>query len=234
MATHYLVEIVPGSKMYHLFPGRVWEGTSVATQDQQMGRFSTRAGPGVTCRYLAQKDGSRFRYLRSKKHGSGREIIDAIIRGGYSQLGEVYFEKNFLGTGRTLKEEVSRVLGEEGGHYLAYRVNSFLNGDRYMLLVVDGTTKTVFNVAGLFPAYTPEDEFGVLLSECEVEQSVGIMNGRAGNAVVYRPTAVDYRSPIRMCKCCGFVSDMSRPKKSPWLNLREDGDYESEWHGRVR
>ena len=88
--------------------------------------------------------------------------------------------------------------------YIAYHSHSFLNGNRYFPLFVSDLF--AFNAAKLFPHLTPEDDIGVIANSIEELEYNGLI-----------PEEISYLSYIRLCQCCGVVSNTAKPKKNPWI-----------------
>ena len=199
MTNQFIIEVTP--QHFHLLPGKS------TTQDLHMG--SVKSGGLLYAKYVYQKDGSRFKVIYSKKF----DQADIVVR-----LKMMFPEKSdiWLQTKpgeHQLLEHVARAAGKEYGasyEYRAYWVHTFLNGKRYIPILINKKAKTFYDVSGWLIGLCPEDDMGVL---CDSVTDLVL-----GDVLV--PTEISYQSFIRLCPTCGIVSDTAKPKQNPWLSKK--------------
>lgn len=202
-----------GEGRYHLLPG------FETTQEVQMAGF--RSSSLLQTGFFYQKDGSRFKYIRTNKRLKrilkGPDIIHRI----YTMMPSI----RTIWPQEEFPSDVTRLDGglEEGRVRLVlYVLHNFLNGSRVLPIIVNESLHCFYEVKGFDDLWkgvglderVPEDGMG-LLFEGGVEEAKGVLGGMLGftrdNIQV-----INYLSAVRLCACCGVVSDHSVVKSDPW------------------
>lgn len=197
-----------GEGRYHLLPG------FETTQEVQMAGF--RSSTLLQTGFFYQKDGSRFKYIRTnkklKKVLKGPDIIHRI----YSLLPSI----------RTIwpQEEFPSDVRWEGRNVrlVLYVLHNFLNGSRVLPIVVNESLHCFYEVKGFDGVWkgvglderVPEDGMG-LLFEGGVEEAKDVLSGMLG-FTREDIKVINYLSSVRLCACCGVVSDHSVVRSDPW------------------
>lgn len=184
------------ARIYQLFPAK-----GGISQDQNLAFLGS--GLGFHAKHLYQKDGSRFKTIYTKVLGP-YDIVKRIDR-AYPGQKIIWTESR-----RENPEELLRTAQAGEGEewvYACYITHAFLNGFRCFPIVINFTRKTCYHLSALFPDYIPEDDLGVL-----VEDTYDLTLDKLGT-----PIDVWYLANKRMCACCGVVSDVTQPRKFPWV-----------------
>lgn len=195
----YVIKVA--GSMWHVFPD------AEVAQDRNMSEFKNKRMFKV--RYLAQKDGSRFKCLYEGRSGFITQQMIERIREYFPKQDELYttIEHDY----DRLMQRIKRgVVGPHNHVFRVYRTHKFLNGERFFPVIIHHDSKTVYDAACLFPDKVPEDDLGVF-AESEDELTLGLS---------WKPEVVDYQSFIRLCPCCNVVSDTSKPLREPWLSKK--------------
>lgn len=195
----FLYEVKPN--YWHILPS--------ADTTQELNMKSIKSASMLYVRYLYQKDGSRFKCIYSKNF----DAVDIVKRL------EVLFPHRPpiwvptpIDVDRLLGRLKSGLLNPEKYEYRVYHTHTFLNGKRYLPIIIAKTGGTFYAVENLFKNYTPEDDLGLLVDN--EEQLVLPFTD-------WIPKVITYQSFVRLCPCCGVVSDISKPKKNPWLSKKQ-------------
>lgn len=197
----YLIRIWP--QHFHIFPG----GGGVS-QDSNMG--SIRSDKGLYTKIHYQKDGSRFKTIYAKYLGS--VDIARKVKINYPNRRPLWVETSHT-TKKTITEAIETAYNNgDRLEYYAYLMHTFLNGLRYMPIVVNYTRQHCYNLMTLFDDYIPEDDLGVF-----VEDLYMLNVEKLGS-----PVEIDYQAHIRLCPCCGVVSNLAKPKQNPWLTRSKE------------
>lgn len=200
MSNQFLVEVIP--KHFHLLPAKS------TTQDLNM--KSVKSGSLIHVKHLCQKDGSRFKVIYSKNY----DPVDIIhrLKVLFPDSPEVWSEtKPQQNTILTITEHcLQGLFPKEDYEYRAYWTHTFLNGKRMIPIIINKPAKTFYNASCLFEQFTPEDDIGVL-----VDDEKQLVLGED-----WFPEVINYHSFIRLCSCCGIVSNISKPKTNPWLSKK--------------
>lgn len=239
---HLLIEVVPG--MYHIFPpepetirgegGLLERAEKLLVEKGRRGKGQSFESFRVD--KITQPDGSRFRVVKTQKI-RGIDIVSALkgIEGWIGEFGkeEIWVENSSVK--RIAREGVEiqweKVLegileGEPGKDwiYISYRTHIFLNGERHVPVIVRPKQKTFYALSGtVFAEIMAEDGFGVLVEEGNIDELVLRKWSRGESEVsIVRPIVINYLSTIRLCKHCGCVSDISAPKRNPWLAFKRE------------
>ncbi len=152
---------------------------------------------------LSQKDGSRFTCIYSKLF-EGSDMVDRLRYILGKDL-DIRFEGNTLE-----KHHIEAMVKQSKYEYRAYLTHSFLNGTRYVPVIVGKEANCVYNISSYFKEKIPEDDIGVLIKTADdlIIESC-------------KPEIIKYESFKRMCRCCGIVSDFSKPRKNVWLSAKK-------------
>ena len=198
MSNQFIVEVIP--KHFHLLP------QVSTTQDLNM--KSIKSGGLLHAKYLYQKDGSRFKVIYSKAF----DQVDIIMRLKvlFPDRPDIWPETK-VSKDRLMEHVGVAWLGKKDAYeYRAYQIHTFLNGKRFLPMLVNTAGRTFYNLSNLFPKLIPEDDFGVLCDEVEdltIEDT-------------WTPKEICYQSFIRLCPSCGIVSNISKPKMDPWMSKK--------------
>jgi hypothetical protein len=204
---------------YHVFPGaRKSEDDGFAFVTQEESMHGMQAGGLLYVSHWFQKDGSRFKVLRGRKI-DGVELAQRL---GVNLPGRrrIIAEKNISAWGRRkdalgeIVKAVEQGRMEEGDWiYRAYRVHDFLNASRYIPVLIVPEREIVINLTHLWSEELgPEDDLGLLVKPEKLAETLSL----AG----HEPEEWDYLAMIRLCRCCGIVSDMQKPRVNPWLKKK--------------
>lgn len=187
----FLVELKEG--MYHLLPD------AYTSQEQNMGDIKPVGKlRGVN---IAQQDGSRLKVIKSKKL-PWYEIA--------ARLYELYPDKGEIWTGLNYSQEhLDRLLQKRDKlEYRGYWMHTFLNAIRVYPILIDRDMKTFMDLSKHFKEFQPEDDIGVLIKSPDDTEKLVV----SGLSI----QLLQYQSYVRLCHCCGVVSNTSKPKKTPW------------------
>lgn len=157
---------------------------------------------GCTLKWVAQQDGSRLRIISSTLSPS--DIIANIM------LAE---------PGRdTICREEEYLSGSTTD--IAIWTHTFLNGARCVLLRYNSTTQSFIDLGKgeAMKELQASDGLGAIL---EYDGDGPILNGLY-NGLESKVPIVKFFSKIRMCHCCGIVSNITRPRDVPWITRRSE------------
>lgn len=187
MARKFIVEVC--DMHFHIFPD------NEISQERHMKHI--RPGKGIAVKTLYQKDGSKFKTMHMKS-GSGLAVINKLAA-WYDGASIIWHESIIT------KEQLLR-LDIEDCEYRAYHLHTFINGIRYLPILINNKLKTHYNLSKFFPNKIPEDDIGVLVKDVE---ELSLLN--------QTPEVLPYLSNMRLCSCCGRVSDVSKKYLNPWM-----------------
>jgi len=198
MSRGYLVEVK--KHYWHPFP------EESMPQDQNIGPL--KSADLLYVKYLYQKDGSRFKCIYTKRF-SGPDIAHRLSL--MAEDREAPAVEKMCDAEMLLENIRSEIISPLTHEYVAYKTHQFLNGCRYTPLIKSKKSTVFYHASCLFPLLRPEDDFGVL---AEKEQDLALP------VIGWSPVIINYQSYVRLCACCGVVSDISKPKSNPWLSKK--------------
>jgi hypothetical protein len=189
MKRSVLLEVQP--QKYHVFP------SSSISQDVNMATLG--ASKGIVMRYLMQKDGTRFRYIKGAQHLAATDMIARIydVVPGHEEI----LPQITIGL-----DQLKRTLENDELEYRLYKTNLFEESFRVFLVAVDHKRLCAYDLQVIFPDLVPEDDLGLLITTEE-----------DWNRVCQPETKViEYLSSRRMCPMCKVVSNQDKPPRKPW------------------
>lgn len=187
-----------------------WQLLPNADCDQDKQLSSVKSVGGVRAIFIAQQDGSRLKVIRSSL-----PAIDIIARLGDMGIGggDIYTQ-----SGRSL-DSITDAWLEEGGkdyEYIGVWMHTFLNGARVIPLLVNTKIGMFYDASSLFPGRGAADDMGVIV---DVNAEGPLLSDLFIEKLEIVPRIVSYRCSMRMCHCCGMVSDISKPRVGPWIHV---------------
>lgn len=206
MNNYLLLYKLPGKLDYWLLPR-----AHNITQDLLLQPF-TCSGI-VQSRYIAQQDGSRLKVLRSKHEQP--EII-YYLQEKYN-TGTIY-QQDIINNNTDLIFKLNKYYSKL--KFAVYWTHTFLNGARIVPVAINEDLWTFYDLSTLWPQFTPEDDFGLLISYDENGPLVSDSLILEGPEVAWE--LIEYFSYLRMCPCCGVVSNRKKPRKSPWIGIKAE------------
>jgi hypothetical protein len=185
-----------------------------------------------------QPDGSKlktFRYNQNNKSiGDNPEVTISLLHATKTGLGEIW-----QGTRKT-REEILDILseiapGEDKWRYLAIETHNFLNGSRYIPVLLHKFTNSYIDISEVFKDNLAGDDVGVIIEYLEDYKwvsNISLLNLEISGSII-KPEHIINKANYRLCSCCGIVSNMERPRTAPWSSyvsqeerrLREDAWY---------
>lgn len=203
--------------LYHVLPG-----VAQITQEENMEVVPSVAGGGRSKKIIMQPDGSRFVCIKWAHDAIDlRDRIREQIPGRRQLLVETYFKRSFEAKDFLERYILRPDLGDI--EYRLYWLHTFLNGRRFIPVIVLKKLQTFVYVGGysFFPDNQPDDDFGILIENPDDGwDSRDYAVCKIGQHTFY-PRIYDYRSFVRLCPCCGIVSDTSKSRNNPWKDYRQ-------------
>ncbi|TFH07780.1 MAG: hypothetical protein E4H07_08650, partial [Nitrosomonadales bacterium] len=199
------VGTISESVIYHVFPDED------AVQEEHFKPFNKiMSQRPYSVKRIPQKDGSKFYGLWTLKsiYDVAHHLRDVGEMSVYVPI-EMEPENLLSLIGDSLLGDI-----ENGdAQYIVYWTHTFLNGKRMLPVIVHHQSKSVFNLTVLFKGLITEDGFGVLVDEGDSLELSSIVTGSRGSvsnvlgANEVLPEIRRYFSMIRMCPCCGVISN---------------------------
>lgn len=199
---------------YYLLP------TVEVSQDINMADINPNEG--VIIKHFMQPDGSRLKLFRGRRlymiSNDTQDELISIMKEYSPSIGTIWKQtylniEELPGIIHKCRENPSRYI------YIAYRTHNFLNGVRYIPIILDTTLQTFVDISTHFIHNLPDDDIGVIIpyENCWDTISEGLDIEVPGGVLV--PRIINYLGNLRLCSCCGIVSNTARPRKVPWVNV---------------
>jgi hypothetical protein len=182
---------------FHLLPDKE------TTQDENLKWLTCVGQNRVGVSYVAQADGSRFKTITARGGANNSEVKE-FLKSKYNV--DCWLE-SFKS-----KEELLQLVGKKGYEYRAYWTQTFLNGCRIIPVLVNELGNTFYNLTEVFEDLGAMDDLGII---CPADWQGPHLEALGLGGVT--PQLFSYLSYQRLCKCCGNVSDISQPRKGPWM-----------------
>lgn len=197
---------------WHILPS-----TPVA-QEVNMATYILGRRVGITGKNIPQKDGSKFKCMFSKCLNQA-DIVDRLSVLAPESI------KPIIQTFVTKQELLNLILTNKIDPnicvYRAYWTHTFLNGRRVIPVIIDPVLDTFYDASVLFPEFIPEDDIGLLINDYEdITISTPKYDWKLGSNVI------EYLSYVRLCPCCGIVSNTRHPRKNVWGGLKHINLYQ--------
>lgn len=175
---------------------------------------STTKKSVVGTRHITQADGSKMPMIVNKfmdasqmAHKIGNTFPDLGLPATEIKVGA-----------EELRRIVSRltvddIVSMEEWVYFAYKTHSFLNGDRYIPILYRKSYGGYYRMQEYFSEYVPEDRLGVLVEDVkQLDTDVLVLRNE---------NILEFINYVRLCHCCGRVSDLSSPLSKPFLKYAD-------------
>jgi len=171
-------------------------------QETLYGLFS-KQGSKIRPTHIKQKDGSRLKaFISNYKPAEIAILLEQI----HPNIADLYIQEPYY-EGLNLEKALE---SEDYEFYLVW-LHTFLNGARVLPILSNTVSKFFIDLSPKYPDIIPEDDYGILIPYEGL-----VLDTSLFEEVKSKIQVVKYFSAIRMCPCCGKVSDTSMPIVNPW------------------
>lgn len=168
----------------------------------------------MSIKSIAQKDGSLLRYIYTTiPLNDTIKAIKEIMGKGIDVWEQRSKDTDVIH--RRIKNE--KLMEHEGYEYITIWMHTFINKARTIPLLVNNNGFSFYDLSPLFPNLEPEDNIGTLVdfNQGGILTHELLLEGKL-------PRVIKYHSYIRMCHCCGVISDISKPITHSWIRFNKN------------